>query len=100
MHNNDRLIAAWTKVIVRLIVAIVGGYCASLIASAVLVSSLSAPRGQLILAAQMVSFSIYAVLILWTFTASTASSALIGILLIAVISGTGLLLSAWLGSRL
>lgn len=97
MQLGWRATAGGAATLIRISVAIIGGYGASIIAAAAVASWLPVPRDQAVLVGQMVSFLIYAILVLWTFAARTAARALIGIFAFAIVAGVSLLLKMWLG---
>lgn len=59
----------------RTILAVFGGYVASALAAASLSLALPLPRAQAVLAATMLAFVLYCTLVIWAYSAATATRA-------------------------
>lgn len=77
----------------RVLAAIFGGYLLTSLITALLGFLLPGPRAEAVLTATMLGFAFYAGIVVWVFSASTATRAWRGLLAAIGLSGAALLLA-------
>lgn len=84
----------WLDTVARVIIAILGGYAVSAVCTMLLARSLPADRLDATLWATILSFGIYAGLVVWTFAAPSALRAGLMLLAIGLLAAVGAALAA------
>ncbi|WP_043114475.1 hypothetical protein [Solimonas soli] len=79
-------------VLSRVLAAVFGGYLLTSLATALLAHLLPGPRAESVLAATMLSFALYAGIVLWVFAANSAARVWRGLGIAIGLSGAVLLL--------
>lgn len=77
-------------VVARAILALLGGYAFTALATASLALALPLPRASSVLTATLLSFSLYAAVALWAFTARTAGRAWSWVVFVSLVPATHL----------
>ncbi len=69
----------------RVLIAAVGGYALTSVATIFLALVWPLPKAQAVMAATMLSFALYAIVVIWVFSVGSAKRAWLGVLLPAIV---------------